>query len=468
MYDGLRNLEVPRRSRTKRPHRALRRVGVVALCLLLLGGGGLYYVYAKVQGNIDEARVPIPGLDVKLPDEALNILVLGSDRRDVIEGKDRGDREFQGGDGGQRADVMMLLHIAPSAERAVMVSLPRDLRVEIPGYGTDKLNAAYAVGGAKLTVKTVKRFTGLPIHHYVEINFRSFQRIVDTLGGVKIYIDRPLIDGRSGLNIPEPGCIKMNGQTALSYVRARYIDPTADIGRINRQQLFIRTILRKIKSVGFFLNPGKWVDMSEVIRDDVKIDENVDLNVALKVADKLSATAEGVDFRIVPNVPEYIGSISYLVPIEYQAEALFEAIDQDEELPDYGETAASVPKAEDVSVQILNASGVEGLAGKEQKRLEKQGFDVPSIGNADLLATSIVEYEFGDVLMARIVAKKYPGAVTRLVEDIDGVDVRLLVGLDHATRLAERSGKPLPSPTATPSEVVTTRPSVDPEKARCG
>lgn len=467
MYDGLKNLEIPRRPRTKRPHRVLRRVGLVGLILVVAGGGGLFFVYQKVQANLDRGKIDLPGLDERINDEPLNILVLGSDRRDVIEGKKRGQRQFQGGDGGQRADVMILVHVAANAESAVMVSLPRDLRVEIPGYGTDKLNAAYSVGGPKLTIKTVKKFTGLDIHHFVEINFASFQDIVNTLGGVKIYVDRPLFDKRSGLNIPEAGCIKMNGEVALSYVRARYIDPTADIGRIERQQIFIRTVLRKIKSLEFLLNPTKWIDLSAVIGNGVRYDRGVDLGLARSVANKLAGTDEGVDFRIVPNVPEYIGGISYLIPIEYQAEALFNAIDKDKELPDYGKTGASVPKPEDVTVQILNASGTKGLAAKEQKRLGKSGFSVPSVGNADALeATTVVEFEFGDVLMAKIVARKYPGAVTRLVDDIDGVDVRLLVGIDHAARIAERNGEPAPTATAIPSATAT-KPPVDPEKARC-
>jgi LCP family protein required for cell wall assembly len=466
MYEGLRNLEVPRRPRKKRQHRVLRRVGVASLILVVLGAGGLFFVYQKVQAYLDEGRISVPGLALPVNDEPLNILVLGSDRRDVIEGKKRSSREFQGGEGGQRADVMILVHIAANAESAVMVSLPRDLRVEIPGLGTDKLNAAYAYGGPKLTVRTVKEFTGLPIHHYVEVNFASFQNIVNTLGGVKIYIDRPLSDARSGLEVPEAGCIKMDGAMALSYVRARYIDPTADIGRINRQQLFIRTLMRKVKSLDFLLNPTKWVELAKVVGEGLRYDKGVDLGLARSVASKLSGTDEGVDFRIVPSYNALISGISYLVPIESEVDALFEAIATETDLPEYGKTAASLPDPEDVSIQVLNASGRKGLAATEQKRLAKVGFSVPYIGNSETLESqTVVEFEYGDNLKARIVAKKYPGATTRLVDDSGDADVRLLVGLDHARRIAERKGEDLsgfPSPSATPTK------SVNPEKANCG
>lgn len=484
MYDGLRNLEVPRRPRRK-PRRMLRSVGLIGLVLMVAGGAGLFFTYQKVQANLKKGQDPrITALQSQLPDGALNILVLGSDRRDVIEGKAKEKRQFKG-DVGQRADVMILLHIAPKAEQAVMVSLPRDLRVTIPGVGIDKLNAAYSYGGPNLTLKTVAAFTGIDINHYVEINFASFQEIVNAVGGVKMYIDTPLFDKRSGLNIPEPGCIKMNGSTALSYVRARYIDPTADIGRMQRQQLFIRTLLRKVRSVGFLLNPTRWIDLSEAVGNGVRYDKGVDLGLARAVANELAANEDQVDFRLVPSYSDLIGGISYLVPIQSEVDALFEAIRNDEELPDFGKTSASKPSAGDIDLQILNGSGKSGLASREQARLGKKGFTVLSVGNSDTtVRKTIIEYELGDQLMAKLVARSFPDSVTRLVNET-AYDITVRLGQDHAYRVAmveyeravrkaERNGTP-PPPSPTPpssdpdtipgAEVTPTK--VDPEKKRC-
>jgi len=492
MYEGLRNLEVPRRPR-KKPGRLLRAVGLVALVSMLAGAAGLWVVYRKVQENLDKGRIreKIEQLQARLPDEPLNVLILGSDRRDVIEGKARTRRQFKG-DVGQRADVMILLHMSPKAESAVLVSLPRDLRVTIPGVGTDKLNAAYAygvmrdenLGGVRLTIDTVKEFTGLDIHHYVEVNFASFQDIVDAVGGVSIYIDRPLRDKRSGLKIPEPGCIAMNGKMALAYVRARYIDPTADIGRMQRQQIFIRTLLRKVRSLDFLINPSKWLELSEAIGNGVRYDRDVELGLAKDIATHLARNEDQVDFRIVPTYDALIGGISYLVPIESQVDELFDAIRNDRPLPEWGKTSASVPSPADIEVQVLNASAKGGLAAREQERLTKKGFVVRSIGNSSTNeARTIIEYEVGDQLMAKLVARQYKNAQLRLVNETP-FDITVRVGADRAyevalaeweiaKRRAERRGQqPPPSPTPPPAPPDKPPPSgappgVDPEKKRC-
>jgi LCP family protein required for cell wall assembly len=469
MYDGLKNLEVPRRPRKKRGggsrHPFLRKVGVVGLIFTLFAGAGLYVTYTKVKANLDKGKdKTIQELEQHLPDQPLNILVLGSDRRDVIEGGDRNKRQFKG-DVGQRADVMILVHIAAKAEKAVLVSLPRDLKVDIPGYGSQKLNAAYAFGGPNLTLKTVKQFTGIPINHYVEINFASFQNIVDAVGGVDVFVDRPLQDRRSGLDIPRAGCVHLDGDMALSFVRARYIDPTADIGRIQRQQLFIRTLLRKVKSIGFLLNPAKWLRLSEAIGEGVKYDEGVGLDLARAVANKLAGFDQArVDFRIVPNYSALIGGVSYLVPVEDEARPLFNAIRDDLQLPDVGKTSSSVPKPPDVTVRILNGSAKGGLAGREQTRLSKAGFRIHSIGNAkSRTQVTTILYEFGDELKANLLAKQYPGSRKRLAEkDLPG-DIVLTLGVDHAERVAARERGETPSPQ--PKPPVSEQ---DEERSACG
>lgn len=473
MYDGLKNLEVPRRPKKRRTggarHPFLRRVGVTGLAVTLLAGTGLFFTYRQVKANLEDGKDrTIRELAKHLPDEPLNILVLGSDRRDVIEGSNKNKRQYKG-DVGQRADVMILVHIAAKAEKAVLVSLPRDLKVDIPGYGSQKLNAAYSYGGPNLTLKTVAGFTGIKINHYVEVNFASFQNIVDALGGVDLLVDRALDDRRSGLKIPEPGCIHMGGEMALAFVRARYIDPTADIGRIERQQLFIRTVLRKIKSIGFLLNPTKWLRLSDAIGKGLRYDEGVGLDLARAVANKLAGFDQRrVDFRIVPNVSTMIGGVSYLVPVESESRPLFYAIKTDKKLPDVGKTTSSVPTANDVTVTVLNGSGRVGLAGREQTRLRKVNFKIASIGNSSFRApTTTILYEFGDELKASFLAKYYPGAVKRLSEkDLPG-DIVLTVGQDHAQRIAakERGETPSPVPAATASGSGA---PVAPKKTACG
>jgi LCP family protein required for cell wall assembly len=173
----------------------------------------------------------------------------------LIAGSDRRDGEAVGDDGteGARTDTIMLLHKAPGG-RSYLISLPRDTLVDIPGYGGYKLNAAYSFGGAPLLVETVEQFTGLTIDHYVEIGFDGVSQVVDAVGHVNLCIDQDVDDEKSGLKMTE-GCHDVEGEQALAFVRARYFDPTADIGRQARQQEFVSSLMDRATSPAVLLNP---------------------------------------------------------------------------------------------------------------------------------------------------------------------------------------------------------------------
>jgi polyisoprenyl-teichoic acid--peptidoglycan teichoic acid transferase len=165
------------------------------------------------------------------------ILLIGSDQR----AKGSNDAKINGT--GARSDTMMLVRLDPRKRATALMSLPRDLKVQIPGHGTDKLNAAYAIGGPKLTVKTIKGLTGIPINHVINVDFRGFRAGVDKVGCVWIDVDRRYYNVNSGaggyatINI-QPGYQKLCGGPALAYVRYRHTDN--DIVRGARQQGFLR------------------------------------------------------------------------------------------------------------------------------------------------------------------------------------------------------------------------------------
>ncbi len=168
--------------------------------------------------------------------EPVNILVLGSDRREHMAG-DKG-----------RSDSIMLLRIDPRAKSISMLSIPRDLRVEIPGWGTDRINAAYSDGGPALSVATFKLLTGLPVNHFLDVNFAGFTDMVDYLGGVYLDVDRQYynntaVTGYSSINI-QAGYQRLDGADALAFVRYRH-DQLGDWGRMQRQQLFLRELKRQ-------------------------------------------------------------------------------------------------------------------------------------------------------------------------------------------------------------------------------
>ncbi len=162
--------------------------------------------------------------------------------------------------GAQRTDTLMLLHKAENGKQ-YLVSIPRDTLAEIPGHGERKINAAYAIGGAPLLVKTIEKFTGLAVDHFVVIGFSGVEDVVNAVGTVNLCIDQDVDDERSGLTMTK-GCHDVGGEQALAFVRARYFDPTADIGRQQRQQQFVSALMKRVSSPGVLLNPFTQVSLA--------------------------------------------------------------------------------------------------------------------------------------------------------------------------------------------------------------
>lgn len=172
----------------------------------------------------------------------------------LLAGSDsRADGSVPDNTEGQRADSIMLVHVAPNGQTS-NISLPRDTYVEIPGYGWDKLNASYAYGGPALLVKTVEKLTGLTVDHYAEIGMGGVSNIVDAVDGVNLCFDLSVEDKRSELNW-EAGCHDADGKTALAFARMRYSDPRGDIGRAERQRQVVSKTVSKAMKPATLLNP---------------------------------------------------------------------------------------------------------------------------------------------------------------------------------------------------------------------
>lgn len=444
MYDGLKKLEVPTKSRHPRARRGVKYglIGLLVLVVFVVSTG--IATYLKVKHNIDHGKNPsIIGLTKDLPKGPINILILGSDRRDVVEPGQKNERQFKGGSG-QRADTIILMHLYGGSKKAVLISFPRDLRVDIPGHGIDKINAAYPLGGANLMIKTIIKLTGLSINHYVEVNFASFQGIVDAVGGVPLYFSEPVHDSKSGLNITQSGCINLNGAQALSFVRARYIYPTADLGRIQGQQRFIRALLHKVRGLGLLLNPLKLIHLSDQVGKGLVYDKNVSIGLARAIAARLAGfDQKNLDFRQYPGTPRTIHRVSYVVPDISAAHALFTSLKSDGPLPDVGKTGQSLPSPGDVTITLINASGRSGLAGTERTKLVTLGFKVPSISSSSKNITpTLITYQAGDELKAELVAKQFPGATVKLATRTQYSDIVVTLGRSFGAPAPSGSAKP--------------------------
>ncbi|MDP9443669.1 MAG: LCP family protein [Actinomycetota bacterium] len=200
-------------------------------------------------------------------------LLVGSDSREGLTARQR--RQLSTGDAaGRRTDTILLLHSPRFGGPTLLLSLPRDSIVDIPGRGEDKINAAYPYGGPDLLVRTVEQETGLRVDNYVEIGFGGFVGVVDAVGGIEICPRTAMRDPRAGLDI-EQGCQEADGATALGYVRSRYVSAGGDIDRARRQREVVGKVAGKAASPWTVLNPVRYVRTAGSGADAIRIGEDV-------------------------------------------------------------------------------------------------------------------------------------------------------------------------------------------------
>ena len=253
---------------------------VVALVGSVLWARSTYGKIEKV--DLSDVLDPVSG-------DATNYLLVGSDSRSEF------DPEGESGVEGTRSDTIIILRITP--EGAAMMSIPRDLWVEIADTGEmGRINGAYNRGPANL-VRTVQNNVEVPVNHYMEVGFGSFVGLVDAIGGVTINFPNPVYDPGSVLNVTPPGACTPAGRPALAYARARNYteiidgeevkEPTADLGRQQRQQNFLRTAMQE---VGATRNPVTLVRVADAMSDELIVDSGLGFTEALALVRKLGSS----------------------------------------------------------------------------------------------------------------------------------------------------------------------------------
>ncbi len=234
----------------RRPRRFRFRIKTVLLVLVLVLVAGA----AWVDLNLNRVEAFAGGGDRPGRSLATNWLLVGSDSREGLTEEDAAELATGAGDFGQRTDTIMIAHV-PLVGKARLVSLPRDSYVDIPGYGQNKINAAYSFGGAQLLTQTVEHNTGIRIDHYAEIGFGGFAQIVDAMGGIEMCPEYPIQDPLAGLDV-QAGCQDFDGATALGYVRTR-ATPQGDLDRVARQREFMGAMMSRVISPWVWLNPWR-------------------------------------------------------------------------------------------------------------------------------------------------------------------------------------------------------------------
>jgi LCP family protein required for cell wall assembly len=382
-------------------HRRWRRLGVGAVAFLLVLSLGGAVAYIHLNGNIRTVPVDIDG-PRPASQASRDVLLIGSDSR---EGDSAG---FQGvgsdAVAGARSDTTVLMHLPRGGGKALLISFPRDLWVELPSCkrpgrtpsvaSMGRFNKAFSIGGASCTAALVESLTGTRVDDYVQVDFASFQRIVDALGGVPyctpVALEDPFVPRRgdkagygTGLSLPA-GETTLNGDQALALVRARYgIGDGGDLGRIQRQQQFLGAVVRRATSTKLLLNPirlGRFLDSAtkSITTGGMK------LGGLRELAGSVKNLAPGkVTFLTVPTTPRSDGATLALAPA---ATTLFAALRNDAPVPGGSPTApaVTVPVAPSlVRVRVLNGTGESGVAHKAATDLEALGFVVVEVTNAD-------------------------------------------------------------------------------------
>lgn len=270
---------------------------LAALLVLVSFAAGAYVRFrSEVSAPVEKIKDTISEDMGKKLTGSLNILLLGEDNVD----------------GSRRTDSIALVFLDLDANTVKVVSLPRDTRVNIPGHGFQKLNHSYAFGGVDLLKSTVMSNLGIPIHYYVLLDYSSFARMVDSIGGVDVYVPKKMryVDRAGGLNINlEKGLQHLDGERSLHFVRFRH-DAMGDIGRVQRQQEFIKAILSKLKS------PEMVTKVPQFVREAISIIKtDMPLSVALQLGGFLSdIDKSNILFTMMPGKPSYIKGVSYWLP----------------------------------------------------------------------------------------------------------------------------------------------------------
>lgn len=450
--------------RDDRPRWGVRIAAVLSLVVLGSGAVG-HAVMTGLDTGIERVD---PFKDMKNRPQAghgVNFLLVGTDGREKITPEEK--REYRlGGAPCHCTDTVMLVHLSADRERASVISLPRDSYAEVPAHQDlvtgkahkahpVKLNAAYAEGGPNLTVRTVENMTRVKIDHYLEVDFTSFMKTVDAMGGVEICTAKAMHDTYTGLDLL-PGTHRLTGGQALQYVRSRHVDGASDLGRMQRQQRFIAALIKQATGGGVLLNPVKFKEVSSTLLGSVRADRGFGSEQMLALGQAMRGfTPSSSEFASVP-----VGDPSFQVKgigstvkwDEPKAAKLFEALRQDRPLaparPGQAPRGpAPVPvdvPPKQIRVQVENGTRIDGLGGRVDAALRATGFDTtqaPATGASREVRRTVIVYDPRWDRTARTVSTALPGSELRAVAG-QGRTVLVIAGADFKKVVPVRAEDP--------------------------
>jgi LCP family protein required for cell wall assembly len=465
--------------------------GTLALVLILVAGAAAGYgwylnheIHRVDLRNLTAA--PVKGDDVGTE----NILMIGSTDRCALKVQNPAYGLCSQGVNGVNSDVVMILHLNPAHHTVSILSIPRDLFVpNARSDGANKIDAALYQGPDQL-IAAIEEDFGIPIQHFVELNFDSFINVVQALGGIKMYFPEPVYDAYSGLNIQTTGCLSLNGTQALQVVRARHLqykapgvttdDPSywpqeaqSDIARIRRDHEFLRVLAAAVKAKGLS-NPISDQQLVSGVAGQLTVDSGfsasamIDLVLGYHDVDVSSAPQ-----LTVPVSVDQFGSYVYqggsYGDIEFPAQPQdHNTVDQFLGLTSNTEDTYSggmLPSPSTVTVSVLNGSGAFNQATTTAQSLQALGFRIGTIGDTAPVgreAETVVYYAAktpAQVAAAQAVANSLSGAVIMGMDPTQvkpGSQVTVVTGTDFAVNAPPATATTAPSAAIAPSTTTTT------------
>jgi polyisoprenyl-teichoic acid--peptidoglycan teichoic acid transferase len=410
-------------------------IGVLIVLGSLLGAGAMGYVgYRWSQVTKYDVR-----LEVAEAGAPANYLLVGSDSRDNITEEDPDAGGFFGEDiSGVRSDTIMVMRIDPRETSAQLLSIPRDLWVPMAdGTGSSRINTAYGKG-RQVLIDTIESNLGITVNHYVEIDFVAFRDVVDEVGGVPLWFDQPVRDFGTGLFVDTPGCHVLDGSQALNFARSRYLehevepgvwrsDPTADLGRMTRQQIFVRRAVSKAVEDGFS-NPRRLNGLLGSLLPKLGVDRNFDAGGLIDLARQFRRfDPDDLVTHTLPTRDHMTsGGADVQLLVERDAEPILNVF--------RGLPPGSV-SPQFVEVEVRNGTGAQGQAGDVAAALETIGFEVLGVDDSDehVERTTVLYGEGGYEAARRVALHVTGGAALVPDESLSGTRVVLVTGVDLTT-----------------------------------
>ncbi len=415
-------------------------------------------------GTLRNLNAGLRGSDVissglSAPDGATDILLVGNDSRTDAQGNPLPQevldklRATSDGSANDLTDTMILVRIPNGGQRASAVSFPRDTQVDMEQFGENKLNSALAraqsaarsrlqaqgvsgdqlakkarAEGQRFLIKTIEQLAGVSIDHYAEVNLLGFYQLTKAVGGVKVCLKEPVDDSEYSGAVFPAGPQVISGADALAFVRQRHGLPRGDLDRIVRQQVFMSSLANKILSAGTLSSPAKLADLMDALKNSIVLDKGWDV---VSFAQKMQGIAAGnIKFHTIPvtmtedgltvdpdEVKRFVDNL-LLPPGKRQAQQQ--------------EQAATEERRSSTTVNVYNATGIGGLAGRVREDLVDAGFGQGVSANApSMMSRSVVEYAPGEKKAAEQVAKELGGLPLRPDDSVESGSVSVYVGDDY-------------------------------------